>query len=295
MHQYRFRERLEHGDQDRPWHLYSLPAVQGSVFPCHWHPEWELLIVERGTMVLTRNQDTQVLRTGEAVFLTGADLHTGNSDDPKLLVHALVFRSEHLRSERKDAATSHWVGPLETARSWVPGVLSAQSPPALLAKKLVEVIVGNAAGTELAVKGLLLQLMAALVESNLIEPCPQPPTPDAVPTIRGVLQWIEEHLADRLTVDLLATRSGLSPSHFSRLFKTFTGDSVIRYLITRRIAEAARLLRSGQTTVSEAALRVGFTNFSYFTRTFRSYQGVKPSETVGKSRPFGSTSSTSIP
>lgn len=279
MHQYRFRERLDHGDQARPWHLYRLTALRGSVFPCHWHPEWELLLVERGTLVLTRNQKTETMGPGEVAFLA-TDLHTGVSDDVDLVAHALVFHPELLRSERRDATTDLWVNPLETGSLRVTGILPAGSPPATTANELVKVIQRNPRGMELQVKGLLFRFLSEVVFEDRLEPCEPSPSADPTPPIRGVLQLIEEQFARPLTVESLAAKACLSPSQFSRLFKALTGDTPINYLIRRRIAEAARILREGQTSVTETALRVGFTNLSHFTKTFRLHQGVNPSALV---------------
>jgi AraC-like DNA-binding protein/quercetin dioxygenase-like cupin family protein len=284
MHQYRFRERLEHGDRTRPWHLYTLTTIQGNVFPCHWHPEWELLIVQRGRMNLTRNQTVESLGPGDAAFLTGTVLHTGTSDDPDLVVNALVFQPELLRSERRDGATDLWVDPLGTGILSVPGVLPAGAVFTDSAKRLVEVIHRDAPGMELAVKGLLFQFLAELVSGGQLRRCLPTVSTDPITQIRGVLQLVEERFAEPLTVEVLAERARLSPSHFSRLFRALTGDTPINHLIRRRVTEAARLLREGQTTVSEAAIRVGFSNFSHFTRTFRAHEGINPSELARRGR-----------
>ncbi len=278
MNQYRFREQLEHGDQARPWHLYRLGAIQGNVFPCHWHPEWELLIVQHGSLTLARNHTSVRLEAGEAVFLSATELHGGVSDDPDLVLHALVFQPGLLRSERHDAATELWIEPLESGALSINHVLSADSDPARIASQIVALIKKAGPGLELSVKGLLFQFLAEVLAAGQLQHCPKPILQDPISQIRAVLQLIEEQFAQPLTVDRLAAKAGLSPSHFARLFKAVTGDTPINQLIRRRIDEAARLLREGNLTVSEVAWQVGFVNSSYFSRTFRKHQGVNPSE-----------------
>jgi len=89
---------------------------------------------------------------------------------------------------------------------------------------------------------------------------------------------MEERFHQPLTVGILAAAAGLSPAYFARLFKAITGDSPIKHLINRRIDAAAQLLRQGHVSVTEAAFRVGYTNLSLFTRSFRARWGVNPSK-----------------
>jgi len=278
MHQYRLREQLEHGDQDRPWHLYRLKPFQGAVFPCHWHPEWELVVVKRGTLELTRDQAVVRLNSGDVAFLTGTELHGGTSNVVDSEVVAFVFHPELLRSERPDAVTGRWIDPLEVGSLGVPRILGAGTPPALVAHGLVQAVQEGRPGMELAVKGFLFQLLAEVISAGLICPGPAPSATDPGPGIRSVLQFLEEHFARGLTVESLARRANLSPSHFTRVFQAFTGTTPVQYLIRRRIDEADRLLRKGGLSVTQVALRVGFTNFSHFSKTFRAHRGVAPSE-----------------
>lgn len=277
MHQYRLRERLEHGTPGRPWHLYRLGSVRGAVFPCHWHPEWELLVVRRGTLDLVRNQTSFRLGPGDAVLLAGTELH-GATGDPGVEVAALVFQPAVLRSEHRDEATDRWIAPLEAGLLQVSAVVPSGSPAAGLALQLVGTLEANRPGADLAVKGLLLQIIAELAAGGFVVPGDEPTSGDPLPRIRASLQWIEERWADPLKVEALAAQAHLSPSQFARLFKAVTGDTPLQHVLQRRMVEAERLLRDGSLSVTEVALRVGFTNFGHFSRTFRAHWGLSPSE-----------------
>lgn len=273
MHQYRYRERLEHGTAGRPWRLYTLGVSQGGVFPCHWHPEWEFLWVARGRLHLTRNQDQVVVGAGEGAFLTGSELHTGASDDPGSLVYALVVQPWFFAGEHRDPVTQRWLRPLEDGALGAPGVLRRGTPEAQLVARMVEGAHHSEFGLEF--KGLVYLLLHHLHTGGALVPlAPSPLEP--LPRIRQLLQYIEEHFAEPLTVDDLAQRACLSRSQFNRVFRAVTGDTPIHHLIRRRVEEAARLLRDPGATVSEVAFRVGFTNFSHFSRTFRHHWGCSP-------------------
>lgn len=89
--------------------------------------------------------------------------------------------------------------------------------------------------------------------------------------------YINSHLTERLTLDILARQTGLSKYHLCHEFKKVTEHTVVSYINICRCKKAARMLMSGKASVSEACYNSGFENLSYFTRTFKKYYGVSPS------------------
>jgi len=70
--------------------------------------------------------------------------------------------------------------------------------------------------------------------------------------------WMEERLAEPLTVDEMARHAGYSPRSFARRFRAETGTTPLQWLIGRRVAEAQRLLEATDAGVEEVAARCGF-------------------------------------
>lgn len=95
--------------------------------------------------------------------------------------------------------------------------------------------------------------------------------------ILASLAYLEEHLTDELSPAGLARAAGYSPYHFSRIFKIVTGLSPADYVRKRRVSEAAKFLREGRGSVSEAAFAFGFQSHENFTRAFFREHGVTPS------------------
>jgi AraC-like DNA-binding protein len=91
-------------------------------------------------------------------------------------------------------------------------------------------------------------------------------------------QYIEEHLADEVSLASLAHLVQLSPYHFSRAFKQSFGVPPHRYLTDRRVERAKRLLAQRQLSVTEIALEVGFSEASSFTAAFRKSTGETPTD-----------------
>ena len=80
----------------------------------------------------------------------------------------------------------------------------------------------------------------------------------------------------RLDVARLAEASGYSRHHFSRVFAAETGQSPGRYMLTRRMEEAARLLRVTDLPIKSVAERCGFNDANNFTKAFRRHHGQAP-------------------
>ena len=76
----------------------------------------------------------------------------------------------------------------------------------------------------------------------------------------------------------LARTVGLSRSKLHRCFRKVYGASPFEYLRNHRLQAAMLLLQSGETNVTEAALRVGYSNLSYFAKAFKTMFGVAPGE-----------------
>src|SRR5665811_2254537 len=90
------------------------------------------------------------------------------------------------------------------------------------------------------------------------------------------LWFIESHLADELTLDGIAAIGGISRFHMVRAFAAATGLSVMRYVRTRRLTEAARALAGGAPDILTLALDADYGSHEAFTRAFRDPFGVPP-------------------
>lgn len=98
------------------------------------------------------------------------------------------------------------------------------------------------------------------------------------PRIKAAVAHIESCYADNLTIAKLCQTANMSRYHFGRLFKTQVGVSPYRYIVKRRIKKAASYLRGGSCNVTEAAIRVGITEFGRFSKMFRQEYGCSPSQ-----------------
>jgi AraC family transcriptional regulator len=94
--------------------------------------------------------------------------------------------------------------------------------------------------------------------------------------LRQVLSFIEEHLADDLSLERIADVAGISATHLKVVFRGSMGLPVHRYVIRRRVERAKTLLMETDSSVAEIALAAGFSHQSHMARHMRRILGVAP-------------------
>ncbi len=92
------------------------------------------------------------------------------------------------------------------------------------------------------------------------------------------INFMLEHLTRKLKLGEIAAETGVSASHFSRLFLTQTGHSPIDYFIQLKVQRACRLLDNSGLMIADVAREMGFDDQFYFSRVFRKVMGMSPAE-----------------
>lgn len=91
-------------------------------------------------------------------------------------------------------------------------------------------------------------------------------------------EYIEQHLSENLSRTVLAKNVYLSEDYISKVFVKMTGMSIPNYIAARRVEKAKEYIRNSSLPISKIALEVGYSNFSYFSKTFRDLVGCTPNE-----------------
>jgi DNA-binding GntR family transcriptional regulator/AraC-like DNA-binding protein len=96
--------------------------------------------------------------------------------------------------------------------------------------------------------------------------------------LRRVSELVRTKLEDELTVDEMAESAGLSPAHFSQMFRQSTGQSPHQFVVRERIERAKEMLRAADGRVLDVAVACGFKTQQHFARVFRRMCGSSPME-----------------
>lgn len=97
---------------------------------------------------------------------------------------------------------------------------------------------------------------------------------------REIVDYIDLHLNDDLTLSTLAEHFNYSPAALSASFKKETDTNLTTYVKQTRIREAIRLFNSTTQSVSDVALSVGYDDFAYFSRVFKEITGMSPRDYI---------------
>lgn len=101
---------------------------------------------------------------------------------------------------------------------------------------------------------------------------------DSIDVVDTVVDYINQHLSEELSVRSFANMAYVSPDHLTRSFKKRFSMTVSDYILQRRMTLAGELLRDNKLTITMVSDCVGFGNYSYFTEQFKKYYGMTPRE-----------------
>lgn len=96
--------------------------------------------------------------------------------------------------------------------------------------------------------------------------------------IYKVVNYIDQHLSQKIKTTTLAKVAGLGQTTFFKVFKEATGQSPIDYLMNERIKKAKILLQKNRSSLQEIAYECGFNSYEYFCSSFKKIEQLKPSE-----------------
>jgi AraC family transcriptional regulator of arabinose operon len=144
-----------------------------------------------------------------------------------------------------------------------------------LFKALIEAMAHNKLTAKLRVKAVVLEVISVYLE-QLPEAAHRAVPTQELQKIDTILQYIDDHLADNVTVEDLARQVYLHPNYFIVFFKSLLGVSPIQYVNQRRMETAKTLLARPESSVSDVAAQVGMQIY-YFSRMFKANTGLTPS------------------
>lgn len=264
--------------------LVGHECYSGFFAEAHAHDEWQIQVPLRGRIHVTVGQ-TQHLAGPESIILM-----------PPRVAHAARYLDGELELFNVMAPSS-WASGLAAE-------LGVPNTPMADARVVSEPFVWSLASqmaTELSRPGLggdrvlaagLEQLGIAVVRAYT-EAATQAPPVDV-----HLLQAIEIMLrdfGDDLTIEAMARRAGMTPRHFTRLFKAALGVTPKRFLTEIRMRAARELLETTDLPITHIALEVGFQQPSHFIRTFHQAVGMSPSAYRRELQPSRSATGEAIP
>ncbi len=271
------QELTKHGHTSFPIACYDDDLTVADV-SWHWHEEWELVLVTEGCLRFEMENTNVLIDSGDGIFINSKAMHAVRLSAPGKQVvgrlHSVVFHPRLIGGSMDSVYWQELVQPLlnnEATRflllkkdiPWQKDVLDHfhtawaaivdeqddfENFSRYLLSKAIRSIVKNA---DFSVSNLSAQELAKIVR------------------IRTMMEFIELHFMEDLSVDQIAESASVSSSACLRSFHEMLHTTPMQYVIDLRLTKAANLLKTTPRAAKDIAFDCGFSDTSYFTKVFR--------------------------
>lgn len=264
----------------------SHAKMKDCILYLHWHEHFEIISMRQGHAVFHIDTTPYNVKAGEVIIIPGGSLHVGFAlEDGDVRFDCVVVNASLFNDFLHDPIHARYVAPYMEGRLRFP-VKPAESHPAgadcyPLLDEVIEELVTRRPAYELITKSKLYTLFVLLARTFMPAPFTEKTAEPYFANrdrYKTLIQHIESNIGEKLSVEAAAAEVGLNPFHFCKMFKRLTGRTFVDYVNLTRMNEAEKLLREGTLTITEIAGIVGCSNPNYFTKLYKQYKGMTPSQ-----------------
>ncbi|MEK0312682.1 helix-turn-helix domain-containing protein [Cohnella sp. 56] len=224
------------------------------------------LLVTGGKGILHMDDRSFPMKAGTFSFLLAGRQHSMQAQRGETLSYWWC----HFRASYADRAIFKEIG--------MPEHVSIPDPREAIAlfERIGRNLLADQPTSRLRLKTSFMELVSVYLDHIVADTGIQETPSPEIEKLEIVLSYVDEHLADSITVEDLAGLIFLHPNYFIVYFKSLMGCSPIQYVNQRRLEVARTLLADPACNVSDAASRIGMKIY-YFSRMFKAYTGLTPS------------------
>lgn len=246
----------------------------------HYHPECELMFVQRGRLDVDLNDRTYSLADGDVVILGSSQLHRDRNLGGTLDYIVLQF-DLHTFFDQSTISYLQYFNESKAPLSDMNFIFAenprARAEAADCIRQIHREAVDKETGYELAVNLLIKRLLLLLIRNDsrgLLA------DQDRVERLRlkPVLDYVEKHINERIAVDKVSGLANMSYYYFVKFFKKMMGLSFTEYVNFRKIKRAEMLLLTRDLSVSEVGDQIGMNNMAHFYKMFKRFNNCSPKE-----------------
>ncbi|MBU2699107.1 AraC-like DNA-binding protein [Sporomusaceae bacterium BoRhaA] len=279
------KENRVHGSVMFPLGTYTMICQRGDkILDCHWHDEWEFLMVTAGQALFQIETSYYEVHAGQAIFVDGSSIHAGYShNNSPCIYRAVVFDPVILSSNSCDNLQIKFIDPFIKRHYVLPNFIAGRSDWERRIihhlSSILNVCATIPLGYELTVKARLLLILSEFVKNNHgMQADDSLVNNYKSEQMKKVLNYIHTNYSRKIVIKSLCEQISMSEGHFCRLFKKMMRQTPIEYINAYRINTAAQLLKETNHNVLEISMSVGFDNLSYFDSLFKKRMRCTPLE-----------------
>lgn len=253
---------------------------QSEDYPTHWHTATEIIMPVDNCYTVTVSQNVYHLNVGDILVIPSGEQHELSA--PSSGARFIYLFDFSAISKLKGFAS---ILPLLAQ----PILITAQTAPLiyeqeynLLLQMRNEYFSENNL-RELVIYSMLINFFVHIGRNHFESAIDNPyarsdKKREYIETFNEVLNYIDNHYMEDLSLETVANAAGFSKYYFTRLFKQYTDTTFYDYLSYKRIRVAESLLSRQELSITEIALQSGFSSISTFNRIFKKLKNCSPTE-----------------
>lgn len=282
----RKEELKEHGTYGFPLLVSdeALSRFLSGSFEWHWHREIELTLFTQGSMTYQINDQIFHPHAGQALFGNSNTLHSGHmehGEDCRYI--SITFHPRLLWGYEGSLIQKAYVDPLlrdeQLSACFFDGSMEWHREAISLLTSMIQVHSLKKTGYEMDMLGLLFQFWKLLYlhcpPSSRVQTGAAKKNQER---IRQMLSFIHSSYQSDITLEDISRHIHICKSECCRIFKGYMKESLFEYLLKYRIEKSIPDVLEGRLSMTEIAIRAGFTDPNYFSKVFHKKMGCSPRE-----------------
>lgn len=280
------KEKAKHGETFFPVQKYITKLTPtDSVITTHWHEEAELTLITKGNCFYQIDLVHYEVSEGDILFIPPLLLHSisiGSCEET--VSETYVFHINFLGGNATDICSTRYLTPLLHQEFAMPYLITPKHPAYSALRdcfyEIASLYNERVLGYELALKAQLLQAIFLLLPYS--EKTSSSDMITSSDKLKQVLDYIELHYAETISISELAKLCYFSDYHFMRFFKKHMNMTCVEYINNLRLEKSVELFKQGNSSILDVSLSVGFHNLSYFHRAFKKKYHITPLSFIKK-------------
>lgn len=251
------------------------------------HDFWEMVYIDKGEMLCTADKSTFTLKSGELTFHSPNEFHnlSGNKNtapDVSIITFECHSREMHHfegKIFRLDAEEKALLSMLFEEGLSCFQLEDPRNPLLQRLERLPDAPFGSAQMVKNLLEIFLIKLWRH--KDTLTKKSRQNYRVNGIDIpadVKELLDYVEQHLYDKLNVSIIARDMGKSESTVKNLFALYQSGGIMKYCNLRKIKEARRLIREGNHNFVQIANMLQFDTPQYFSKCFKKFTNMTPSE-----------------
>lgn len=246
----------------------------------HWHKDLEFIVVKKGCMTYNVNGELIDLPEGSGIMVNSRQIHYGFSPEHAkceficiLLLPELLSGNEWFYQNYIESVTEN---------SFYPYVyLGEEEWKISILEKLDRLYTSFTEQPEqelpyFTLMDIFLSIMKLLYDNLNVKGHAPAKESNELTSLKNMITYIEEHIAQRITLKNIAASGACCKSRCSLIFKKYLRETPMTYIAKLRLQKSLAALLDSDKSITDIAYEHGFCGASYYCETFQKYYGISP-------------------